>query len=806
MNIFGNHDDHKITTIDRGARRQYDSVIVLSMVILFFIFYSMCGNQLAVLPARPLKENDLLFEMDLSRTISYITSTTADFYRTNVHPIYAILVNPIGILLTHMGLAPTQTAIYLNSFFGALGTGLSYILFNQMAGKRFNAILLSFVFGLSTSQFFISAVPDTASLATLSLLFLYIIFWKSVSTGKEHKNLWILAGILTLGVTITNFIQTIICYQAYLLGKKKPNEFLKSSVIYSFFIITTTGVLAFIQKLIYPSSQYFFHPSVFSGELIFTSVLVLSQPLTVIWQLIKNFFLVNFIAPVPSVFNIGLVYPAITFSDSNHFNPIGWVCIAFGLVFILIGLLRNQKRIPILFLYGLSMCLLFNLFLHSVYGIGEKGKIELFLYTGNFTMIVLILLLGWTLYRPQWWVKTGLLIFIVMLAFNNLQFFQSVQNIYSNPEMIQTSDNQMRKLVMDLYEYRSELQSFHSEFKYSKYLPESDFYIFGMGNRHKYLYRNGCLTDLTTSEVIDEWNIREDVIVPPDYTVGMVTVSGENVFIIEDGTSIRIEEGNHIRMIESDSGINLPEFENYKYPKVMKVLHQEILINILNGKPTSNFLAYPKPWYRDAAMMGMVLNRTQNISLISQWILNLQYPYDTNSGENELDNLGEVLYLVSLVSDQEHPLVPIVLSEIQRNTSMNYLNGRTDYGFHPAYQTKWAKFGLSSLGIDNNLLVPDTTDDYSQLIWWDFQTKNSPVGSITLYPNYPYLTWAEAHYAHQKIGYISEGDYPLTWEMNASKADYQVMNNITIQYAQDHIVAPHAWHAAEALLYLMDED
>jgi hypothetical protein len=70
---------------------------------------------------------------------------------------------------------------------------------------------------------------------------------------------------------------------------------------------------------------------------------------------------------------------------------------------------------------------------------------------------------------------------------------------------------------------------------------------------------------------------------------------------------------------------------------------------------------------------------------------------------------------------------------------------------------------------------------------------------------YPYLGWACDHFHHAKTSPISNRDYPLTWEQNASQAHYQGMDVIAPVYAQQRLATPHAWHAAEVFLYLLSE-
>jgi hypothetical protein len=47
--------------------------------------------------------------------------------------------------------------------------------------------------------------------------------------------------------------------------------------------------------------------------------------------------------------------------------------------------------------------------------------------------------------------------------------------------------------------------------------------------------------------------------------------------------------------------------------------------------------------------------------------------------------------------------------------------------------------------------------------------------------------------------------YPLTWEKNASAANYPGMTIISEEYRQQRLAAPHTWHAAEIFLYLLEQ-
>jgi hypothetical protein len=218
--------------------------------------------------------------------------------------------------------------------------------------------------------------------------------------------------------------------------------------------------------------------------------------------------------------------------------------------------------------------------------------------------------------------------------------------------------------------YRRELNQFRSEFGGGGHeLPAERFFLFGMGLRPKFLYKNGALLDARNGEVVRKWDLRDDVILPADYTVVVHTRDGVEVRLFENEQGLFIESNTETHKREripgTESPVRLPDFERFKYPAVLRVLHQELLVNVTTNGPVPNFFVYPKPWYRDGAMMALAFQQTGNLDVIRNWILNLREPYDRNNkNETEADNLGQALFLVSLVSATNHPLVAKVRSSL----------------------------------------------------------------------------------------------------------------------------------------------
>lgn len=364
-----------------------------------------------------------------------------------------------------------------------------------------------------------------------------------------------------------------------------------------------------------------------------------------------------------------------------------------------------------------------------------------------------------------------------------------------------------------LLAYRDNLNLLRSLNTNSRSLPDFKFFLFGMGDRRKMVYQNGNLKDLRTGEIIRQWNVKNEIIVPSEYLVHLETVEGTKIQILENENGVWEISGKGASVFpQTSSQLHLPDFSGKKFNLVLKELHHEILINIIDGKPVPNLMVYEKPWFRDASMMGMVLKLTGNVSLIKNWIESIRDPFDRNNhGISEADNPGQVLFLVSLVAGKDHLVVSVILDSVRQfhkgSTENLYIEGKTDDSFHPVYQTMWLKFGLKSLGLNDPYRIPDQFDSYASLFWWDYKEEHVSGEKFEDGANhyFPYLIWAEDHLYNEHRGILGNLDYPLSWEQNASDATYSGMRIINEQLVLEKLSYPHTWHAAEMFLLLIEK-
>ncbi|MDX2019908.1 MAG: hypothetical protein SF187_06685 [Deltaproteobacteria bacterium] len=378
------------------------------------------------------------------------------------------------------------------------------------------------------------------------------------------------------------------------------------------------------------------------------------------------------------------------------------------------------------------------------------------------------------------------------------------------PEASPEASRPWREAADELGRYHDELRAWRQEHGTQRALPAVSFFLFGMGDRKKLVYRDGKIFDARSKAVLRDFDVTEELIVPSAFTVLLRTKAGL-VRIVEDERGVSLFEG--VRKTElTRAKVSLPRFSAHRFPRIMRVLLQEILINVVDGKPLPNFFVYDKPWYRDGAMMMMVLQRTHNGALLSRWVKGLDTPFDrNNANEEEADNPGQALYLISHHGGRKHPLVGRLQAALKRFETKapdgtTFIQGRSDFASHPVYQTLWAKLGLTALGLSDPYTVPAIDDNYALLFWWDGGKAITPKAhfSVAETLDYPYLTWAEDHHLGTARAPLGNRDYPLSWEAHASQAHYEGMSVIDPVYVKEKLATPHTWHAAEMFL-LLDE-
>jgi len=410
-------------------------VIGAGLFSLFFLVYFGFGSALADRSLFNL--NNVFFRMDACRAIFDMTCPDSPHPRTTVHPLYVLMVTPLGTVLNALLDNRTCAAVMLNAALGAIGVALSYFLFLGCTGRLLISTFLAGVFGCTMGHLIISSVPETGSLAVMSLALNYILFYHSARSLSLSSWLWIPVGVFCLGVTTTNLAQPLIGFSLICLIQERQRQtqgaLMRTTgrvALYGFAVLALGVALSLLQKFFYPKSMYFFLPGIAHEELAYVSSVLLRNPLATCFHLAKTFIVWNVVGPRPYGYTMPpddeSVFPGLTFSIEAYHTPLGYVALSLWLVLLGIGVWRGLTgRRPIrLFSVGLVLSLAFNFLLHCaygthLYGTGEEVHIEHFLYNGNFTLLALAFL-GIT-FRKNFSTGALLGVFLMFLiAINNL--------------------------------------------------------------------------------------------------------------------------------------------------------------------------------------------------------------------------------------------------------------------------------------------------------------------------------------------------------------------------------------------------
>jgi hypothetical protein len=396
------------------------------LALAFFLVYLYFGLQLNRLSNAQV---DNLFEADVASWMRRISGPgEKDFVMRGPHPFAYFVFRPFGWLLNLITKDPALSAILLNTFAGGMCVFLAWLLIKRRFQSGIYAFLIAGLLGLSTSHFFFGSVVETYIFSAWSL----ILFFLLLEADRRSLFPLILAGALTFGITITNFIQNGI---GFIVHRPRWRE------IFRFFAwaVSLSVILSILHAAMYPSSKLFFLSSSTKNEEQFFNG-ILEMPA---WRatgriifLARTVFLYTVIAPEVFVLRdeVGSYIPEFRFfklvpgtMSYSGYEGLGaalvliWGILLFtaGLMFLW-NLIRTRKAGMML---AFALCVLFNVVLHIDYGQ------ELFLYSPDWAFaLIFFVAFGLAPFRENRFFQAGMLIFLIILANNQLNFMNIIIN------------------------------------------------------------------------------------------------------------------------------------------------------------------------------------------------------------------------------------------------------------------------------------------------------------------------------------------------------------------------------------------
>lgn len=375
-----------------------------------------------------------LFGTDYPRVIGDIATFGADHFRTSVHPLFVLFLNPPGFVLKFLTGSPFIAAVLLTSLFGVLTALLSYFVFKKTGFTEIQAVTFTLFLSFSSSHLFFSASPESWIFSAFGLVLLFLLL------VIKHKSSVIryLASLFSFGIVTTNIIHVFILNMMKFVNRSKFKKTISSSARFVTIFIVAAVLLSLSQKIIYPSSKLFFLPKSYQGERAFTSQ---SQSMKQIVHRIilegENFCFYNVIAPIHHVQDAqryakfsdrilasSTIVSFEIFSIFRYANIFGYIafflwCLLFLYAIYAFWLYKLYKQKIVC---AALLCLGAHFGIHFFYGYPE----ELFLYSINSTFF-LVFLTGLSmshLFRQKNKIVYLLsAVLIISTLINNLHFF-----------------------------------------------------------------------------------------------------------------------------------------------------------------------------------------------------------------------------------------------------------------------------------------------------------------------------------------------------------------------------------------------
>jgi hypothetical protein len=198
---------------------------------------------------------DIWFQADTPRVVANLTDAASDHYRTSVHPASSILLTPIVLGLSRLGIAPLLAAKVLIVAAAALNGGLFFAVLRLLGLPRFAAALFAILYLFSAAFLHWYSEIELNTIAGLANVLALL----TLAYGRTKSLAWpILVSAATLSITITNWsVGLITTLMRWSLGR---------FIAISSAALALVTVLAVAQHFMFRNAAVFFQPFHIIGE------------------------------------------------------------------------------------------------------------------------------------------------------------------------------------------------------------------------------------------------------------------------------------------------------------------------------------------------------------------------------------------------------------------------------------------------------------------------------------------------------------------------------------------------------------
>ena len=374
---------------------------------------------LAARETRIVNDQAMPFGLDSPRVVTDLTTYGIDYFRTRVHPLFPLLFNPPGLLLTRLAGDPFLAALLLNALAAGTAVALAHGLFLRIGMPPLDAALWTALLGTSSAHLLFGALPETYAFSAATLVLLY-----RIAAGEGGWKRFLPATILSAGVTSSNLAYGVLAYAA---GHSRRR--LARTALFAAAAVLGVGALSLVQRVPYPVTWFFLSPGGYDVESTFLARIgSAADLLRRALGLVEQMLVVNFAAVRPAVLP-GADVPDVTFATPAipHAYAAGWLHLAlWGPLLAIAGKgLHGLTGTPRSLGNALLLGLLFSLAFHMAYGT------DLFLYTCQWTFPVLgLAALGMRRAWGSWRLRGILALLLVLQGTSNALFLSDLLAVY----------------------------------------------------------------------------------------------------------------------------------------------------------------------------------------------------------------------------------------------------------------------------------------------------------------------------------------------------------------------------------------
>lgn len=340
-----------------------------------FLFYAYAGL--------PLSKTDyylfynLAFDFDTQRIFSLLTAPDPDLMGIK-HPLL-IIFRPIGqALLLLTSDARVATAITMALIGSTTCTGVYYYLLLQNA-REDHAVLGAVIFAISTTQIILSITPESYGFAALSIVCTWTVAAACLRNKLKRLGAIIVTGIITIGITPTNFLQTIL--STLTLITEKNRAIFTPKLVTRALALTITIFIACFSIIWWEWIANFLANPVMTLKKIWWEQTFGEK--VGITQLLKTYAIYSFFAPDFTTIPLPEGTLMLDFRDwrmstLGNLGALAWSCI---IMFGLGSAFLHRDKIAISMIIAISLNLIFHLFYQY------RGSV--FIYSGHLHFLVL---------------------------------------------------------------------------------------------------------------------------------------------------------------------------------------------------------------------------------------------------------------------------------------------------------------------------------------------------------------------------------------------------------------------------------